>query len=256
MLTLRDPLSEVRAACTRNNFDWLRSFGCRIEPCGPWWMVAHDDLPEYRALVVLQEAPSASAREFAAAADQAIRDDAAVYLDTGSSPDWEYILSGRGYTVTLQSCVRIATARDRPPELMPLTIRRIGMSEVDMWTALYRQVFDRPASLARAEVRRWKTAFAKEGLQHYLFEWGGAPAGFCELCIDDSVAGLYSVGFLRGQRNPHLLRMAVRLALNAVRAQGLQLVYFERARRLPVRPDPTPASRRVVRLFDAWTRVA
>ena len=253
MLTLRDPMPQVRAACTRNNFAWLRASGCRIDARGPWWSVWHDELPEYRALLVLREAAPASARDVEDAVADAARNGLAVYVDAGASTDWARALCARGYATTLHSSVRVAAVGSSPATTSSLRMRRLGTLEADAWTALYMRVFDRPASLAAAERRRWQRALGEVRLQHYLYEHDGVAAGLCELCVDDAVAGLYSVGFVPAERRPRLLRLAVQMARDVVRAQGLRLMYFERVRKPPLKPDAAQAVRRVVRHFDAWT---
>jgi ethanolamine ammonia-lyase large subunit len=122
--------------------------------------------------------------------------------------------------------------------------------------ALHAQVFNRPPTVAAAERRRWRAAFGKAGLQHYLYEREGVVTGICELCVDDSVAGLYSVGFLEAARSLYMLRHAVQMARDAVREQGLRLMYFERARKASQTSDATRATRRIVRVFDAWARIS
>lgn len=253
MLTVQHPMSQVRVACTENNFTWLRGFGCHIEARGPWWRVWHKDLPEYRALLVLRECAPASTWELEAAAADAVRDGIAVYVDAGSSPGWGHALAKRGYAMTFQSCVRVVTVSKRRTSGPLLRMRQIGMAEVEAWKALYAQVFDRPPMLAAVEGRRWRAAFGKAELQHYLYEREGVAAGICELCVDDSVAGLYSVGFLKAARSLLTLRQAAQMVRDAVRAQGLQLMYFERARKLSATPGESQAPRHIVRTFDAWT---
>jgi hypothetical protein len=254
MVALSDSEDSVRKACTLNNHAWLASFGCELKEQSSCVRVWHDELIDFRALLVYREGGRIPRGTVKTLVDTAATDRLAVYLDAGIQDDWERELQIHGYRSTRTSWVRAADISGGDVLDRPLRLRMLKVSEAAKWVKLYTRIFAHSASNVDAQERRWQAAFSAPQLRHGLFERDGRVVGLCQLCISNAVAGLYGVGFLPSERDSRTLRRAARLVRAAARTEGVGLLYFERVR-ASIGAVSLPTSRpRIVRHFQIWIR--
>ncbi len=254
VLTLNDPLDMLQESSFRNNLVWLRSFGCQVTEGPGWARVTHDELAEFRALVLL---PEVNAIDSAKQVNRAVAEGIAIYLDARVVPTWHGALEMKGYQSGPSSSVRAVAVRPHLHRGGNLVLREARFDEIMTWSDLYSQVFERVGSVREADQRRWRLAASHPEITSLFFLCGAQFTGVCQLCTSDNMVGLYSVGFLPFARTHATLREAALSISEWVTARGQTVIYFERAgptgdARSPSLISGVSTSRLLLRVYQTW----
>lgn len=227
-------ISELRLRTLKNNFTWLRSFGCSIRRSHRALRVDHPELPEYSAWLLPSPDPDPYQRLQTVLAE----------VRTGPSAPDIYIEESEPEILQLELLVRRADYERGPASVtkaalwMPnkappsLQVTRARRDRIDEWSALYSEGFGRAKRDRDVDRSRWRRAVLHPKLRFWFIEKAHGAIGICQTCHDFNVVGIYSLTLVPSHRGTGSVRLCMKTLKSHLAAAGEVIVYFERVKPL------------------------